>query len=70
MKSGRSSVDYLRDILEYTDVATELLGDMGLEKFQQDRRTHLAVVRALEVIGEAGRQVAAPASTRARFRAR
>ena len=60
MKSGRSSVDYVRDILEYTDLATDLLGDMALESFQEDRRTHLAVVRALEVIGEAGRQVPGP----------
>lgn len=64
MKGGRSAVDYLRDILEYTDLAAELLGDMDLERFQEDRRTHLAVVRALEVIGEAGRQVPGPVRRR------
>ncbi len=64
MKGARSSVDYLRDILEYTDLAAELLGDMDLERFQEDRRTHLAVVRALEVIGEAGRQVPRPVRRR------
>jgi len=47
----------LRDILEYTAVAADLLGDMPLENFEADRRTQLAVIRALEVVGEAARQV-------------
>ena len=65
MRSERSYVDYLRDILEYTAVAGDLLGDMPLQEFEADRRTHLAVVRALEIIGEAARQV--PDAVRRRY---
>jgi len=65
VKSERSYVDYLRDILEYAAVAGDLLGDMSLEEFEADRRTHLAVIRALEIIGEAARQV--PDAIRRRY---
>lgn len=65
MKGERSYIDYLRDILEYATVARDLLGDMPLEEFEADRRSHLAVVRALEIIGEAARQV--PDAIRRRY---
>ena len=57
MKSGRTVSDYLRDIIEYAAIADELIVGMDFDGFNSDRRTHMAVIRAIEVIGEAARYV-------------
>ena len=57
MTKERAYVDFLRDMLAYAEIAEELLGDMDLETFSSDTRTTLAVVRALEIIGEAARNI-------------
>jgi uncharacterized protein with HEPN domain len=58
----RTYLDALRDIVTYCDIAKSLIEGFNGESFSRDIRTHLAVVRALEVIGEAVRQV--PVSAR------
>jgi uncharacterized protein with HEPN domain len=44
---------YLEDILEAAGAAREFVTGMGKDELNQDRRTRDAVVRNLEIIGEA-----------------
>ena len=64
MRPQRSYLDYLRDILQAADDILAFVEGMDFPTFYADRRTNLAVVRALEIIGEAARHV--PASMRRR----
>jgi uncharacterized protein with HEPN domain len=49
--------DYLRDMLENAERAIAFVQDMGFDEFSEDEKSIYAVVRALEIIGEAARQV-------------
>ncbi len=61
MTSRQTVEDYLRDIVSYADKAMRFLADSpSAAALAQDERTLLAVVRALEVIGEAARQIPTP----------
>jgi uncharacterized protein with HEPN domain len=57
MTSSRSSQDYLQDILSYANDAIQFVGDMDFAAFEADKRTHYAVIRALEIIGEATKNI-------------
>ncbi|HLI19520.1 MAG TPA: HepT-like ribonuclease domain-containing protein [Stellaceae bacterium] len=57
---NRDFLDHLDDMLAYATKVREFLGEMGWDAFQSDLKTQFAVVRALEVVGEAAR----PYSTR------
>lgn len=57
MKPRRTYLDYVRDMLAYTQRAEDFLRGMDYEQFRQDERLVLAVTRALEIIGEAARQI-------------
>jgi uncharacterized protein with HEPN domain len=58
MKSERFVDDYLRDILDYAEKAIRFLKQIpSAEALRQDEKTSLAVVRALEVIGEAAKRI-------------
>jgi uncharacterized protein with HEPN domain len=57
MKRGRVYGDYLRDILEAAEKAEEFLGERDLAAFIADEKTNFAVVRALEIIGEASKRI-------------
>ena len=65
MRPERSYSDHLRDIHRAADEALEFVDGMDFPAFSADRRTNLAVVRALEIIGEAARHI--PARTRRRY---
>ena len=52
--------DYLRDILDTIDLAQSFTADMTLDQFQDDTRTSFAVIRALEIIGEATKNIPTP----------
>ncbi|MDD2762803.1 MAG: DUF86 domain-containing protein [Opitutaceae bacterium] len=66
MKDRRVFSDYLRDIVQHADAAMEFVAGMGNPAaLAQDQRTFMAVIRALEVIGEAARKV--PPELRARY---
>ncbi len=65
MRPQRSYSDYLRDIQQAGDEALTFVEGMDLWVFSADRRTNLAVVRALEIIGEATHHI--PAGTRRRY---
>ena len=64
MKPEREFRDYLQDILETMDKVERFVEGMDFEQFLADDRTSFAVVRALEIIGEATKHI--PASVRRR----
>lgn len=53
----RQIVDYLNDILESISDIREFIGGMTQEDFVNDKKTINAVIRSLEVIGEAARNI-------------
>ena len=56
--------DYLRDILDAMDKAQSFVSGMSFQEFCRDDRTVFAVIRALEIIGEAAKKVPAPCRRR------
>ena len=64
MKPGRTYEDYLADILDAVSKARQFVGGMTFEEFSADEKTAFAVVRALEIIGEAAKKI--PPDIRAR----
>ena len=65
MKEPRFVQDYLRDILDAMDKAEEFTNGLDLHTFTADNKTSFAVIRCLEIIGEAARKV--PVNLRRRF---
>ena len=57
MNTQRLYVDYLTDIIENADRATQFITGMSEDGFLQDEKTKFAVVRALEIIGEATKKI-------------
>ena len=57
MTHSRHHVLFLRDILNACDECLSFVEGMTFEEFDLDRRTQLAVVKELEVIGEAARKL-------------
>ncbi len=49
--------DYFHDILSAIDETEEFIGGMSFEEFTQDRKTINAVIRSLEVLGEATKNI-------------
>ncbi len=56
---------YLRDILQAFRNAQKFVGRMSYGKFITDRKTTSAVIRELEIIGEAAKQL--PISVRKKY---
>jgi len=50
--------DYLRDMLESVDDIESFIGGMSFEEFKRDKKTLNAVVRSIEVVGEAAKKIA------------
>ena len=48
---------FVRDILDCIEKIDELIGNMDLDRFIQDDKTKSAVVRKLEIIGEAAKNI-------------
>ena len=53
MKRARDYIGYVADMLESAQKALEFVAGMTYEEFVADEKTQYAVVRALEVLGEA-----------------
>lgn len=60
MKSSKNYSDYLNDIIQYSRKAESFLEGVSLEDFKANEEKALAVIRALEVIGEAARNIPKP----------
>lgn len=54
---SREFEDYLRDILETMQKAEDFVEGLSFEEFASDDKTFYAVVRALEIIGEATKKL-------------
>ena len=57
MTPTRPYLDYLEDILDAMEKATAFIQGMTYEQFAQDAKTVFAVIRALEIVGEATKQI-------------
>ena len=61
----REYSDYIEDILNAMDKASAFIKGISFEDFKSDEKTIFAVVRAIEIIGEATKQV--PESARQKY---
>ena len=57
--------DYLQDVLDSIDAIEEFIADISVDDFKQDRKTIFAVIRAIEIIGEAVKNI--PESTISKY---
>jgi len=57
MRRRRDYTDYLRDMLEFAGTACDIVQGVSFDDFGRNREKMLAVVRALETIGEAAKNV-------------
>ncbi len=64
MKEGRSHRDYLADMLDAMGKARQFVEGMDYGQFSKDDKTAYAVIRALEIVGEAAKKI--PAEQKAR----
>jgi uncharacterized protein with HEPN domain len=48
---------YIKDIIEYMERAEEYVKDLKFEQFAEDKKTYDAVLRCIEVIGEATKNI-------------
>ena len=64
-KENRDIRDYLNDILEMIDNIRKFTGNMSYEELGGDKKTLYAVIRCLEVLGEAVKKI--PPSVREKY---
>jgi uncharacterized protein with HEPN domain len=57
MTSARDQIDYIADILDSIERIEEFTSRMSYEDFAADDKTVYAVIRALEIIGEAAKRI-------------
>ena len=57
MSPRRLYADYLRDIVENAERAMQFVEGMTEQEFLRDEKTIFAVIRALEIIGEATKKI-------------
>ncbi len=57
MSAKRSYIDFLADILDAIEKVTRFVAGMNFEEFSKDDKTVFAVVRGLEIIGEATKRI-------------
>jgi uncharacterized protein with HEPN domain len=54
---GRDYRDYVQDMLDSINDVESFIEGMSYEEFKKDKKTRNAVVRSIEVIGEAGKKI-------------
>jgi len=64
MTSGRAYADYLHDILDHAEKAQQFTTSVDFDAFCANEEKTMAVVRALEVVGEAAKHVPEPVRQR------
>ncbi len=57
MYKNRQALDYLNDIIESIEDIRDFTAGMSYDVFIKDKKTMKAVVRSLEVIGEAAKNI-------------
>lgn len=63
--SKREIGDYLQDILDHIAIAERFVDGMTFDEFKYDEKTIFALIHALEIIGEAIKQI--PESLREQY---
>lgn len=58
-------LDFIEDILDAMDKAETMISDVDFETFEKDYQLNFAIVRALEIIGEATKRL--PESVRDQY---
>lgn len=61
----RDVILYVKDILENIELAEEFAKDINYEEFVNDKKTNHAVIRCIEIMGEAAKNV--PQSIREKY---
>lgn len=67
MKNSDTFSDYLEDILQAIEKAEQFISSMDFQEFEKDEKTQYAVIRALEIVGEASNNI--PKSVRNQYEA-
>lgn len=57
MKKPREYLDYLNDIYNAVNKGISFIDKMSYEDFSKDEKTQYALIRVLEIIGEAGNKI-------------
>ena len=57
MSQPRQFGDFIDDILRASRKSIEFLGSLSLDEFIRDEKTGFAIVRALEIVGEAAKRI-------------
>ena len=57
MSADRTHIDYLTDMLRAIEKVRQFIDGMTFEEFARDDKTLFAVVRGLEIIGEATKRI-------------
>ena len=57
MRAKSVYLDYVEDILDSIESVAEFISGMSLDVFMDDKKTQFAVIRALEIIGEASKNI-------------
>lgn len=65
MKTERNSAGYLADILDASGKISKFISGLDSARFADDEKTCFAVIRGLEIIGEAARKI--PPSLRQKY---
>ncbi|AFV24469.1 hypothetical protein Mpsy_2265 [Methanolobus psychrophilus R15] len=60
MKNERKATDYLQDMLYAIKKVDDFTSDLTYDQFVEDEKTQFAVIRAIEVIGEAAKNIPDP----------
>jgi uncharacterized protein with HEPN domain len=65
VKTERNPADYLADILDASGKISNFISGLDPAQFAADEKTFFAVIRGLEIIGEAARKI--PPSVREKY---
>jgi uncharacterized protein with HEPN domain len=65
MSEKRIYLDYLNDLLDALQKSQQFITNMDYREFAQDDKTIFAVIRALEIVGEATKRI--PTELRQRY---
>lgn len=57
MKNKRDYLDYLNDIYDSINKGIAFINEMPYEDFSKDEKTQFALIRVIEVIGEASNKI-------------
>jgi uncharacterized protein with HEPN domain len=58
LKKLRNSIDYLEDIQDAITKGINFVENISFDEFLKDEKTQYALIRAIEIIGEASKKIA------------